>query len=67
VIDFEFFRGLLASKLLNLEKKNTRGAKAYDFVVIFKLKILQWYFGLDDDTNLSRTTQHLNPFFLAQT
>jgi len=32
VIDFEMFRDLLESKLLNSNKKNNAGAKPYDVV-----------------------------------
>jgi hypothetical protein len=48
VIDFEFFRELLESKLLNTEKKNNAGSKPYDLVMMFKIIILQRYFGLGD-------------------
>ena len=48
VIDFEFFRELLESKLLNTDKKNNAGAKPYDYVMMFKIMILQRYFGLGD-------------------
>lgn len=48
VIDFEFFRSLLESKLLNTEKKNNAGAKPFDVVMMFKILILQRYFGLGD-------------------
>jgi len=48
VIDFEFFRDTLESKLLNTEKKNNAGAKPYDVVIMFKIMILQRYYGLGD-------------------
>jgi len=48
VIDFEIFRYLLESKLLNTEKKNNAGAKPYDVVMLFKIIILQRYYGLGD-------------------
>jgi len=48
VIDFEFFRELLESKLFNTDKKNNAGAKPYDYVMMFKIMILQRYFGLGD-------------------
>jgi transposase, IS5 family len=48
VIDFEIFRDLLESKLLNLNKKNNAGAKPYDLVLMFKILILQRYYGLGD-------------------
>lgn len=48
VIDFEMFRGILESKLLNTNKKNNAGAKPYDVVMMFKIMILQRYYGLGD-------------------
>lgn len=48
VIDFEFFRPTLESKLLNKQKKNNAGAKPYDVVMMFKIMILQRYYGLGD-------------------
>lgn len=37
VIDFEMFRDILESKLLNQNKKNNAGAKPYDIVMMFKI------------------------------
>ena len=48
VIDFEMFRENLESKLLNTDKKNNAGAKPYDVVMMFKIMILQRYYGLGD-------------------
>jgi len=48
VIDFELFRELLERKLLNTNKKNNAGAKPYDVVMLFKILILQRYYGLGD-------------------
>jgi len=48
VIDFEFFRPLLEGKLLNCQKKNNAGAKPFDVVLMFKILILQRYYGLGD-------------------
>jgi len=48
VIDFEMFRDLLESKLQNKNKKNNAGAKPYDVVMMFKILILQRYYGLGD-------------------
>jgi len=48
VIDFELFRELLERKLLNTSKKNNAGAKPYDVVILFKILILQRYYGLGD-------------------
>ncbi len=48
VIDFEMFRDSLEAKLLNTNKKNNAGAKPYDVVLLFKILILQRYYGLGD-------------------
>jgi IS5 family transposase len=48
VIDFEMFRAPLESKLLNLDKKSNAGAKPFDVVLMFKILILQRYYGLGD-------------------
>lgn len=48
VIDFEIFRNLLEAKLLNTQKKNNAGAKPFDVVMMFKILILQRYYGLGD-------------------
>lgn len=48
VIDFEMFRSTLESKLLNTNKKNNAGVKPFDVVMMFKILILQRYYGLGD-------------------
>ncbi|MDZ4148458.1 MAG: hypothetical protein U1C58_09260 [Flavobacteriaceae bacterium] len=48
VIDFEMFRLLLERKLPNTSKKNNAGAKPLDVVLMFKILILQRYYGLGD-------------------
>ena len=48
VIDFEFFRSTIEAKLLNMEKKNNAGAKPFDVILMFKIIILQRYYGLGD-------------------
>ena len=48
VIDFEVFRNLLEEKLLNMEKKSNASAKPYDVVMMFKIMLLQRYYGLGD-------------------
>lgn len=48
VIDFEMFRASLEDKMLNTNKKNNAGAKPYDVVLLFKILILQRYYGLGD-------------------
>ena len=49
VIDFEFFRESLESKFLNVNKKSNAGCKPYDVVMMFKIIILQRYYGLGDE------------------
>ena len=46
VIDFEMFCPSLECKLFN--KKNNTGAKPYDVVLLFKILLLQGYYGLGD-------------------
>jgi len=48
VIDFKIFRNTLEESLLNKEKKSNAGAKPYDVVMMFKILILQRYYGLGD-------------------
>jgi len=48
VIDFEMFRPTLEKKLLNTNKKNNAGAKPFDVLLMFKILILQRYYGLGD-------------------
>jgi IS5 family transposase len=60
VIDFEFFRSSLESKLLNTNKKNNAGAKPYDVVMMFKILILQRYFGLGDSQVEFQITDRLS-------
>jgi len=48
VLDFEMFRPLLEAKLLNKDKKNNAGAKPFDVVLMFKIILLQRYYGLGD-------------------
>ncbi len=47
-IDIEMFRNTLESKLLNTEKKNKVVAKPFEVVMMFKIMILQRYYGLGD-------------------
>lgn len=48
VIDFELFRPSLEAGLLKQEKKSSAGAKPFDVVLLFKILILQRYYGLSD-------------------
>jgi len=48
VIDFEMFRPLLEEKLINPDRKSNAGARPFDYVMMFKIMILQRYYGLGD-------------------
>lgn len=48
VIDFEIFRDELEQGILNKNKKSNAGAKPYDVVMMFKILVLQRYYGLGD-------------------
>jgi len=48
VIDFEYFRNILEEGVLNKDKKSNAGAKRFDVVMMFKILILQRYYGLGD-------------------
>lgn len=48
VVDFEIFRDTLEEGLLNKEKKSNAGAKPFDVVMMFKILVLQRYYGLGD-------------------
>ena len=48
VLDFEIFRDTLENGLLNKNRKNNAGAKRYDVVMLFKILILQRFYGLGD-------------------
>lgn len=48
VIDFEMFRETLETNLLNRSKKSNAGAKPFDVLLLFKILILQRYYGLSD-------------------
>ena len=48
VVDFDMFRDLLEDKLLNKDKKSNAGAKPFDVVLMFKIILLQRYYGLGD-------------------
>lgn len=46
-IDFEFFRELLEERL-HVEPKGQGGRRAYDYVLMFKILVLQRYYNLSD-------------------
>lgn len=48
VVDFEIFREVLGNYILNQNKKNNAGANPYDVVMMFKILILQRYYGLGE-------------------
>jgi len=48
VVDFEMFREVLEEGVLIRDRKSNAGAKPYDVVMMFKILILQRYYGLGD-------------------
>lgn len=48
VVDFGLFRTTLEEGILNKDKKNNAGARPFDVVMMFKILILQRYYGLGD-------------------
>lgn len=48
IVDFEMFRDVLEKFIFSFDKKNNAGAKPYDVVMMFKIMILQRYYGLGD-------------------
>lgn len=48
VIEFKIFRSNLEEGILNKDKRNNAGAKPFDVVMMFKILILQRYYGLGD-------------------
>jgi len=48
VVDFELFRKTIEDGVLTKDKKNNAGAKPFDVVMMFKILILQRYYGLGD-------------------
>ena len=49
VIDFEMFRFLLESHMLNQEKKSNAGNKPYDVVLMFKIILLKRFYNMSDE------------------
>ncbi len=47
-IDFDVFRDLLEAKM-SIAPKDKGGRLPYDYVLMFKICILQQYYGLSDD------------------
>ena len=48
VVDFEIFREFLETHLTKKDRKSNAGAKPYDVIMMFKILILQRYYGLGD-------------------
>ena len=48
IVDFEMFRDTLEEGVLNRDKKSNAGAKPFDVVMMFKILVLQRYYGLGD-------------------
>jgi IS5 family transposase len=49
VIDFEMFRSILESHMLNQQKKTNAGNKPYDVVLMFKIILLKRFYNLSDE------------------
>jgi IS5 family transposase len=48
VIDFKYYRSILKEKLLNTNKKDNAWTKPFDFVLMFKIMLIQCYYNLGD-------------------
>lgn len=48
LIDFEMFRPTLEEKLINPNRRSNAGARPFDYVMMFKIMILQRFYGLSD-------------------
>ena len=60
VIDFEMFRSLLEERLAPKVRKYQGGARPYDYVMMFKILILQRLFGLSDKQVQYQITDRLS-------
>ena len=60
VIDFEIFRSLLEQRLRAVNRKNNAGARPFDYVMMFKILILQRLFGLSDKQVQYQITDRLS-------
>ena len=60
VIDFEMFRPLLEERLRAVNRKNNAGAHPFDYVMMFKIMILQRLFGLSDKQVQYQITDRLS-------
>ena len=60
VVDFEMFRPLLEDKLAPKVRKYQGGARAWDYVMMFKVLVLQRLFGLSDKQVQYQITDRLS-------
>ena len=60
VIDFELFRPLLEERLQAVNRKNNAGARPFDYVMMFKILVLQRLFGLSDKQVQYQITDRLS-------
>lgn len=60
VVDFEMFRSLLEERLRAVNRKNNAGARPFDYVMMFKILILQRLFGLSDKQVQYQITDRLS-------
>jgi len=49
IIDWEIFREVIEKSLINENRKSNAGRKPYDFILLFKIVILQRYYNLSDE------------------
>jgi len=60
VIDFEMFRPLLESVMLNQDKQNNAGNRPYDVVMMFKIILLKRFYNLSDEQAEYQITDRLS-------
>jgi IS5 family transposase len=60
VIDFEMFRSILESTMLNQERKSNAGPKPYDVVMMFKIILLKRFYNLSDEQAEYQTNDRLS-------
>ena len=60
VIDFEMFRSILESNMINHQKKTNAGNKPYDVVMMFKITLLKRFYNLSDEQAEYQITDRLS-------
>ena len=49
VIDFEMFRSILESQMINHDRKSNADCKRYDVVMMFKIILLKRFYNMSDE------------------